>query len=245
MKKTLNEQEISELNSIYEHKPAEEVLKWGFETFENDIALATSFGAEDVVLIDILVKVVQRSTFNVQRIPRIFTLDTGRLPQETYKVWSEIEKKYNIKVEPYFPETTEVEEMLLKYGPNLFYDSIELRRLCCNVRKVKPLKRALSKLSAWITGLRREQSVTRAEIKKIEFDSGNNIIKLNPLTDWTETQVWNYIKKNNIPYNKLHDQNYPSIGCAPCTRAVNPGEDIRAGRWWWESPDKKECGLHK
>jgi phosphoadenosine phosphosulfate reductase len=232
-----------------ENKSAYEVIEWGLNEFKNKIALASSFSAEDVVLIDIIVKVFneQRTTNNEQR---IFTIDTGRLPQETYEVMERIREKYNVNIEIYFPDTNSVEEMVKKYGPNLFYKSVELRQLCCQIRKVEVLNRALNNLDAWITGLRREQAVTRIEIKKIETEqrTTNNeqrtIVKINPLVDWTTQQVWEYIRKNNVPYNKLYDKNYTSIGCQPCTRAVKEGEDIRAGRWWWETPDKKECGLH-
>lgn len=220
-----------------EGKTAQEVLKWADEAFGNKVALASSFGAEDVVLIDMWVEINPNA--------RIFTLDTGRLPQETYNVIDEIRQRYKINIEFYFPDTKKTEEMLNKYGPNLFYESVDLRKLCCNVRKVEPLNRALSKLDAWVCGLRREQSVTRTQVKKLEIDEAHNgIVKINPLADWAEKQVWDYIKQNNVPYNALHDKNYPSIGCAPCTRAVKPGEDIRAGRWWWENPETKECGLH-
>ena len=130
------------------------------------------------------------------------------------------------------------------FGPNLFYEGIEKRKLCCEVRKLRPLRKILSTLDAWICGLRREQSVTRTRVEKIEWDENFSMVKLNPLADWTEEHVWNYIRGNNVPYNKLHDNGYPSIGCAPCTRAVKPGEAARAGRWWWEEPEKKECGLH-
>lgn len=218
----------------FERMNAEDVLKWAFEKFGDKIAFANSFGAEDVVLTDMIVKINPKA--------KIFTLDTGRLPQETYDVWERLEEKYKIKIIPYFPDKDAVEDMIKKYGPNLFYKSVELRRLCCKVRKVDPLKRAMAGLSAWICGLRREQSVTRAEVKKVEW---GDVVKINPLADWSEKQVWDYIKKNDVPYNKLHDRNYPSIGCAPCTRAIKPGEDIRAGRWWWETPEQKECGLHK
>jgi phosphoadenosine phosphosulfate reductase len=229
----LKEVELEEL----EKKSAREVVKWALETFGERIALASSFGAEDVVLVDMMVKISPKA--------RIFTLDTGRLPQETYDVMERIREKYKINIETYFPEAKEVEEMETQYGPNLFYNSVELRKLCCNVRKVKPLNRALSNLSAWICGLRREQAVTRGEVKKVEIDSSHNsIYKINPLADWSEKEVWDYIKKNNVPYNALHDKDYPSIGCAPCSRAVKSGEDIRAGRWWWENPETKECGLH-
>jgi len=220
-----------------EEKAAQEVLKWSDETFGNKVALASSFGAEDVVLIDVWTKINPKV--------RIFTLETGRLPQETYNVIGEIRQRYKVNIEFYFPDTKKIEEMLDKYGPNLFYESIDLRKLCCNVRKIEPLNRALKDLEAWVCGLRREQSITRQEIKKVEIDTTHKgIVKINPLADWTEKQVWDYIRKNNVPYNKLHDQNYPSIGCAPCTRPVKPGEDIRAGRWWWENPESKECGLH-
>lgn len=227
-----------------ENKNAWEILRWARDTFKDRVALASSFGAEDVVLIDMLVKVYrQRQAGSLK--PRIFTLDTGRLPEETYRVIERIRDKYKIDIDFYFPQARDVEEMVNKYGPNLFYNSVELRRMCCNVRKVKPLNRALSGLEAWITGLRRTQAITRADCQKIEVDkSHNNIVKINPLADWEEKDVWEYIKSNNVPYNGLHDKGYPSIGCAPCTRAVKPGEDIRAGRWWWESPEHKECGLH-
>ena len=216
---------------------AQEVLEWAIERFKGKIALANSFGAEDVVLTDMIVK--------IDPSVRIFTLDTGRLPQETYDVWDKIEKRYGIRIQPYFPKAEDVERMIEEHGPNLFYESTELRKLCCRVRKVEPLKRALSGLEAWITGLRREQAPTRTNVKKVEVDEANGgIIKVNPLADWTTRQVWNYIRDNGVPYNSLHDYGYPSIGCAPCTRAVKPWEDIRAGRWWWERPEHRECGLH-
>lgn len=221
----------------FENKSAEEILQWAIETFQDKIAQATSFGAEDVVITDMLVKIDPKV--------KIFTLDTGRLPQETYDVWERIQEKYGIKIDPYFPDAESVERIVKEYGPNLFYKSIDLRKLCCHVRKVEPLNRALKGLSAWVCGLRREQSMTRQQVKKIEIDHlHNGIIKINPLADWTEKDVWDYIRKNNVPYNSLHDKGYPSIGCAPCTRAIKEGEDIRAGRWWWESPEQKECGLH-
>ncbi|HOK40754.1 MAG TPA: phosphoadenylyl-sulfate reductase [bacterium] len=224
-----------------ESKSALEILKWAKEEFKNDVVLASSFGAEDVVLIDLWAKMAD-DNFK----PRVFTLDTGRLPEETYKLMDKIREKYDIKLEIYYPDTKSVEEMLNKYGFNLFYKSIELRQLCCRIRKVEPLKRALKDAKAWICGLRREQSITRADIKKVEIDTSNNsIIKINPLSDWKEEEIWNYIKENKVPYNELHDKNYPSIGCEPCTRAVRKIEDVRGGRWWWEPAEKKECGLHK
>ncbi|MCM8823387.1 MAG: phosphoadenylyl-sulfate reductase [Candidatus Omnitrophica bacterium] len=223
--------------SNFEDKTAEEILRWADETFGNKVAIASSFGLEDVVIIDMMVK--------INPSVKIFTLDTGRLPQETYDVIERIKERYKVKIDFYFPDREKVEEMVSKYGPNLFYNSVELRRLCCNIRKVEPLSRALEGLSSWICGLRRDQSITRQEIKKIEIDNAHNqIIKINPLADWKEKQVWDYIRENNVPYNTLHDIGYPSIGCEPCTRPIKPGEDIRTGRWWWESAEHKECGLH-
>ncbi len=229
--------DVKRLEIKFEEMSAEEVIQWGWDTFKGRISLANSFGAEDMVLTNMVAKINPRI--------KIFTLDTGRLPQESYKVWEQLEEKYKIHIEAYFPEAKSVEGMVKKDGPNLFYKSVNLRRLCCKVRKIEPLQRALSGILCWICGLRKEQAATRTGIKKIEIDKiHNGIVKLNPLANWTEKQVWDYIKKNKIPYNKLHDRNYPSIGCAPCTRPIKPGEDIRAGRWWWERPEQKECGLH-
>lgn len=221
----------------FENKTAQEVLKWALEVYHPKITFASSFGAEDVVVIDMLVK--------IRKDARIFTLDTGRLPQATYDVMQALMDKYGITFEVYHPKAQAVEEMVSQQGPNLFYQSIENRKRCCGVRKMEPLSRALHGIDAWITGLRREQAVTRTDTSRVEIDkSQGGIVKVNPIIDWTTDQVWDYIKKNKVPYNKLHDQGYPSIGCEPCTRAVKPGEDLRAGRWWWESPEYKECGLH-
>jgi phosphoadenosine phosphosulfate reductase len=221
-----------------ESKSAPEILKWGFEKFGDKMVLASSFGAEDVILIDMMCKINRNLT-------RVFTLDTGRLNQETYDLIDKIRKKYEIIVDVYFPNASDIEKMVATKGMNLMYDSIENRKLCCNLRKIEPLKRALKQFDCWITGLRREQTVTRNKILKIEVDSlNNNIIKLNPLADWTNDEIWKYINENEIPYNELHDKGYPSIGCEPCTRAIKKGEDPRAGRWWWENDVHKECGLH-
>ena len=217
-------------------KSAQEIMEYLSEEFKGRAAIASSFGAEDMVLIDMCSKLKTRID--------IFTLDTGRLPQETYDVMDEAAKKYSIKFCVFEPDTKELEELETKKGPNSFYESIDNRKECCRIRKIAPLKRALSGNDCWITGLRREQAVTRGSLEVIEWDEGNNMIKANPLASWSEKQVWDYIKANNVPYNKLHDKGYPSIGCAPCTRAVKPGEDLRAGRWWWETPEQKECGLH-
>ncbi len=206
------------------------------EAQRDRIALASSLGAEDQVLTHMI--------HAIKPDARIFVLDTGRFHQETYDLMATTMKRYHMRYEILFPEAPDVEEMGSLYGPNLFYDSVEHRKRCCNARKVKPLRRILSTLDVWITGLRKEQAVTRGAIDKVEWDEGNGLVKLNPLADWSEKDVWEYIRKHDVPYNKLHDQGYPSIGCAPCTRAVLPGEDVRAGRWWWETPEQKEFGLH-
>ena len=228
--------DIDEYNEILKDKDPGEVLKFFLEKHWDKMALSSSLGAEDQVLTDMMMKIMPCA--------KVFTLDTGRLPKETYDVICETMKKYDMKYTVYFPKTAEVEKMESEDGPNLFYESVDKRKQCCSVRKIKPLKRALSGLSVWITGLRKEQSITRAEVNIVEWDETFGIIKVNPLVFWTEKQVWDYIKSEKVPYNKLHDKGFPSIGCAPCTRAVKEGEDIRAGRWWWENPEDKECGLH-
>ena len=200
------------------------------------MTFANSFGAEDMVLTDIILK----NKLNIA----IFSLDTGRLPAETYNLMSETEKHYNTKLNVYFPKAQTVKFYVKNHGINAFYQSIELRKSCCHMRKVEPLQRALSGKSAWITGMRAEQATTRASLPVREFDEGNQLEKFNPLSDWTEQEVWAYIRMFGVPYNMLHDQFYPSIGCAPCTRAIAMGEDVRAGRWWWENAGSKECGLH-
>lgn len=230
--------EIRSLANELESKPAHEILKWGFKKYGDKMVLGSSFGAEDVVLIDMMCNINRNLT-------RVFTLDTGRLNQETYDLIDKIRKKYDIKVDVYFPNASDVEEMVANKGMNLMYESVENRKLCCNLRKIEPLKRALKQFDCWITGLRREQSTTRNKILKIEVDTlNNNITKLNPLADWTNDEIWKYIRENKVPYNELHDRGYPSIGCEPCTRAIKEGEDPRAGRWWWENDTHKECGLH-
>ncbi len=222
----------------FEAKSAQDILAWALAEFQPRIALAASFGAEDVVAIDMLMGLNPKA--------RVFTLDTGRLPSETYSLMEAIRERYGLAVEVYFPQADAVEAMVQEHGVNLFYKSIENRKRCCGVRKVEPLGRALQGLGAWITGLRRDQAVTRTAVRKVEVDLDHGgIVKVNPLADWTWAEVWEYIRAHNVPYNALHDRGYPSIGCAPCTRAVAPGEDPRAGRWWWENPETKECGLHR
>ena len=221
-----------------ERLSAEDLLRWALETFQPRIALASSLQAEESVLIDLMHR-LRGSDF------RVFTLDTGRLNQETYDCMDALRERYGIKIDVFFPAAERVEKMVKEHGLNLFYKSAELRKSCCGIRKVEPLSRALKNLDAWMTGLRREQAVTRGGVQKVEIDRDHGgIDKINPLADWSQKQVWNYIAAHEVPYNKLHDLGYPSIGCAPCTRAIKPWEDIRAGRWWWEQPETKECGLH-
>ena len=212
-----------------------DLLKDAAEKFPS-ITFANSFGAEDMVLTDI----IMREKLSIE----IFSLDTGRLPAETYTLMAEVERTYDSKLKVYFPQHEVVENYVQTKGINAFYESIDLRKACCHMRKVEPLKRALNGKQAWITGMRAEQASTRANLPVQEFDEGNQLEKFNPLSDWTEQEVWAYISLHEVPYNKLHDAFYPSIGCAPCTRSVAMGEDVRAGRWWWEYPTNKECGLH-
>lgn len=231
--------QVEQLARDFEGKTVQQVLGWALENFgPKKVGLASSFGAEDVAIIDMMAKISKDKA-------HVFTLDTGRLNQETYDVMDDIRARYGISVMAYFPDQKEVEDMIRTRGMNLMYASVENRKMCCDIRKVHPLNRALASLDGWITGLRRDQAATRADTKKIELDGAHGgMIKLNPIADWTSEMVWDYIKKNNVPYNKLHDMGYPSIGCEPCTRAVEAGEDPRAGRWWWENAAHKECGLH-
>ena len=217
---------------------AEEIIQLAHQEFGNRVNFASSLGEEDQVITDMIARAAPKI--------EIFTLDTGRLYQETYDLLNLTQTKYpQLSYKIYFPDTKAVEDMVKSKGINLFYESVDNRKLCCGIRKVEPLNRALSGLDAWITGLRRAQAVTRTQLKKVEIDEAHNgIVKINPLADWTLEQVWGYIKQHQVPHNKLHDQGYPSIGCEPCTRAIQPGEDERAGRWWWERPEQKECGLH-
>lgn len=198
---------------------------------------ASSFGAEDMVLLDLIARA---------RLPiRVFTLDTGRLPQETHDLIGRSRVRYGIPIDVYAPQADAVQSFVREHGTNAFYASIALRQQCCGIRKGEPLRRALSGARAWITGLRRAQGVTRQTIAIEEHDATHGLPKFNPLADWSEEDVWTYLREHRVPWNALHDRGYPSIGCAPCTRAIQPGEDLRAGRWWWERPDQKECGLHR
>ncbi len=227
---------ISEINEKLKDASPEEVLSFFISEYKDKIAFASSMGLEDQVLTDMIIKIDKDAT--------IFTLDTGRLFHETYELIDKTNSHYKIKIKVYFPKSAKVEAMVNEKGVNLFYESIENRKQCCNVRKIQPLKRAFEGLDMWICGLRKEQSVTRTNIDLIEWDEDNQLLKLNPLANWSIDKVWNYIRNNNVPYNKLHERSYPSIGCQPCTRAVLQSEDIRDGRWWWEKPENRECGLH-
>lgn len=200
------------------------------------VSFANSLGAEDMVLTDI----IARHKLDIE----IFSLDTGRLPKETYDLIQEVRQLYSLPLTVYFPDRALVEEYVTRHGVNGFYDSVENRKGCCFARKVEPLRRALAGKGAWVTGMRRDQAVTRNTLEISSFDADNGLQKFNPLLEWSNKDVWAYIRQFDVPYNKLHDQFYPSLGCAPCTRSITPGEDIRAGRWWWENPENKECGLH-
>ncbi len=225
-----------ELNIRFSNSTPEELLQYFLNTFKGRIALSSSLSLEDQLLTHMILYIDPEAT--------IFTLDTGRLFPEIYDLIARTNSRYNTSLKIYFPESNEVEDMVNKNGINLFYDSIEKRKMCCHIRKVEPLRRAFAGLEVWICGLRREQSVTRTDIRAVEWDNDNRLIKLNPIIDWSEQEVRTYIADNNIPYNYMHDKGYPSIGCQPCTRAVERGEGPRAGRWWWENPETRECGLH-
>jgi phosphoadenosine phosphosulfate reductase len=232
------EQEINTyLEALSEEAESpQSLLRKAVELLGSEIALASSFSVEDVALIHMLVEIDPNA--------RVFALDTGRLNDETYQVAEDIRVKYGINVRWYFPEKLKVQGLVRDKGLYSFRESVENRKECCAIRKVEPLGRALSSLKAWITGQRREQSVTRQTLEFVEIDSVNQLLKLNPIAAWTSNDVWDYVKRHEVPYNKLYDKGFTSIGCAPCTRAISAGEDERAGRWWWESPEHKECGLH-
>jgi phosphoadenosine phosphosulfate reductase len=226
------------MNDQYEGQSAQEIMQWAANQFGEKAGLASSFGMEDMVLIDMLAKVNGKIT--------VFTLDTGRLHEETYETMERVRTKYGINIKSYFPDSSAVEKLEREKGFYSFRESVDNRKECCAIRKVEPLNRALAELDAWITGLRREQSVTRTEVAKVAEDADHPpMMKINPIADWSLQMVEDYIKENNVPINPLHKKNFPSIGCDPCTRPISEGEDIRAGRWWWENPDNKECGLHR
>jgi len=216
---------------------AEQILAAAAERFAGRIAFASSLGLEDQVI----TAMIAEAGLDIP----IFTLDTGRLFPEAYDLIDRTVKRYGLPIRSYFPDAAEVEEMVAEGNVNLFRDSIEQRKLCCQVRKVRPLRRAQEQLDAWVCGLRSGQGATRQKVEPVEWDAGAGIFKINPLAAWDEDRMWEYVRDNDVPYNPLHDQGYPSIGCAPCTRSVLPGEDHRSGRWWWEDADSRECGLHQ
>ena len=229
--------QIDQWNTDLKGKNPMGVIAYFLDYFGDRIVLSTSLGLEDQVITALVLR--------QKRDTEVFTLDTGRLFPETYDLIARTNKFFGIRMKIYFPEPGKVEEMVANHGINLFYDSVEKRKMCCGIRKVAQLPRAFHGKEAWICGLRKDQSVSRFFSKLVEWDANNGLLKINPLINWTIKDVWDYIKSHNIPYNLLHDRGFPSIGCEPCTRAIEPGEDVRAGRWWWESDLGKECGLHK
>jgi thioredoxin-dependent adenylylsulfate APS reductase len=233
----LHEQGIQELANEWESASAQEILQYALERFGSRLAVCTSLQADGMVILDM--------AWRIDPAVRVFSIDTGRLPQETYELLDRVREQYGIDIEVYFPDATQVESIVRRHGANLFYRAPELRLLCCQTRKVLPLQRVLSTLDAWVTGLRRRQAATRATTGKIEIDHEHGgVIKVNPLADWSDQQVWDYIRIHNVPSHPFYDRGYTSIGCAPCTRSTAPGEDPRAGRWWWEVGVPKECGMH-
>ncbi len=233
----LDEQAIHALANTYEHRAPQDVLSWASERFGSQLALCTSFQADGMAILDM--------AWRIDPTVRVFTIDTGRLPQDTYDLIDTVRKHYQIEIEVYFPDATQVESVVRRHGMNLFYQDVNLRLLCCQTRKVLPLRRVLSSLDAWVTGLRRDQLSSRANTQKVEADHDHGgIVKINPLADWTEEQVWDYIRAHRVPTHPFYDQGYTSIGCGPCTRPISAGEDQRAGRWWWENGALKECGMH-
>ncbi|MCH8310740.1 MAG: phosphoadenylyl-sulfate reductase [Chloroflexi bacterium] len=216
---------------------AERVIEWTAGRFGHGAALCTSFQADGMVILDM----ATRLGFDL----RVFTIDTGRLHPETYDLIDLVRERYRIQIEVYSPDQDELNKFTTAFGVNAFYNSVSSRITCCDIRKVRPLNKILSGLDAWITGVRKDQSQTRANIDKLEIDDAHGgIVKVNPLADWNDSQVWDYIRENDVPYSALYNQGYTSIGCAPCTRPLEPGEDSRAGRWWWEVDVDKECGIH-
>jgi phosphoadenosine phosphosulfate reductase len=233
--------EIEEAATRLERATAAEIMRWGLQRFGRQLAIASSFSIEDCVVIDIAHEIAQQ----VGAPLRVFALDTGRLHEETYLTAERVAAKYGVEIEWQFPERVPVEALLRAKGLYSFRDSLDNRHECCGLRKVAPLGRVLATLEAWVTGLRREQSVTRAEAPAIELDPGfGGMAKLNPIIGWSTAEVRAYADARKVPIHPLHDRGYPSIGCAPCTRAISPGDHPRSGRWWWENPENKECGLH-
>jgi len=233
----LSKDDVSRLVNQFDSQTAEDVLRWALGKFHPKIALSNSLQTEDMVVLDIACRIEPKV--------RVFTLDTGRLHQETYDMMDRVRDHYGVRLEVLFPDAAEVQTMVESKGLNLFYESVENRHECCGVRKVKPLQKMLTGLDAWVTGLRRDQWASRTNIQKIEIDTANgDIIKVNPIADWSQGQLDEYVKAHNVPQHALYSKGFTSIGCLPCTRATRPGENPRAGRWWWEQEGQKECGLH-
>lgn len=228
--------EFANVKATLPSSSSEDILTWAMARFSPEITVATSFSLEDIVIIDMLAQLSYG--------PAIFFLDTGRLHQETYETVDRIRARYGLTIQVFSPNTEALETISTQYGYHHIYSGEAARRNCCEVRKLAPLRRALAGKRAWITGLRREQAVSRTSVDTVEYDKTHGLIKINPLAHWRTDAVWQYVSSRKIPYNPLHDQGFSSIGCAPCTRAVQPGEDLRAGRWWWENPKHRECGLH-
>lgn len=222
-------------NDIADLEPLD-IIRYIQDNFGTDAVFSTSFGIEDQVITHLIAQAGSKAS--------IFTLETGRLFPETYYVWNRTLEKYKLPIKAYYPNTAAVEEMVNQKGPSSFYESVENRKECCYIRKIEPLHRAIKGFKVWITGIRADQSANREDMQSVEWDEANNIIKIHPIFHWTLSDVETFLKSNGIPYNPLHDKGFPSIGCQPCTRAVQPGDDFRAGRWWWEDKSKKECGLH-
>jgi len=232
-----SEQQISDLANELDGRHPQDILRWGLEQFGSRLAICTSFQADGMAILDMASR--------IDPSVRVFTIDTGRLHPETYELMDRVRGRYGVELEVYYPDAAELETFVRKEGVNAFYRSITLRLNCCDIRKVNPLQKVLDNLDAWVTGVRRDQSSTRAAVRALEVDHDHGgLIKLNPLAGWTDADVWDYIRANDVPYSALYDQGYTSIGCAPCTRPTAPGEDPRAGRWWWEVDAPKECGIH-
>ncbi len=229
--------DLPTLNARFETASATEILQWTFQRFPAErVVFSTSFGAEGMALMHILV--------SMGHMPRIFTIDTGRNFQETYEVWNEAVQRWGVTIESYSPDPEDLSKLLDGKGPNLFYESVENRKRCCHVRKVRPLLRALKGSDVWMAALRRDQGESRREIPIIDWNETHQLYKVCPLANWLEENVWTYIRSNDVPYNQLYDRGFMTIGCAPCTRPVRPGEGLRSGRWWWEKEEAKECGIH-
>lgn len=232
-----DEFEAGELAVEYDDKEPQEVIAWALATFGRRVAISTSLDFDPMAILDM--------AWRIDPKVRAFTIDTRRLPRESHEFLETVRRRYAIDIEVLRPDELEVTAMTAKHGPDLFRDAVPLRLLCCDVRKVRPLQRFLPDLDAWITGLRRDQWASRSNIRKIELDHDHGgLVKVNPLADWMEEEVWDYIREHDVPVHPLHARGYRSIGCDPCTRAVAPGEDPRGGRWWWESNAPKECGMH-